>query len=170
MARPIVTLDPATPHYASLDDAGQALCNAIAAPRGDVGNERGGVIFQAPDGSYQITDSVPGLHDSLNFSARVPQGYRLAGLVHSHPTTLSSGQVFSPQDIAIANALKVPSYVQFDNSGQCRKYVPGKTVTLDEPRVGGSGWEKTASGDPLTRSDDLQPVQVLAKALLQSTK
>lgn len=134
MSRPVATVNPKGTKYKTLDEAAQAFCNKIAGPPHGWEHEQGGIIVQAPDGSYQLSTAVPGVHDALNFAAQFPKGYKLAGLVHSHPTTEHSGQYFSRTDMETAKQLGVPSYIQFDATNECRKYVPGvsKTVGVDD--------------------------------------
>lgn len=147
--RPVVQLDSSSDTYDDLDDAATAFATKIRQPKGDSGNEQGGVIFRRPDGKYQLSAPTSGMHDAMEFAARFPQGYSIAALVHSHPTTMESGQYFSPRDIAVAKQLNVPSYIQFDKDDAIRRYTPGKTVVFQQGDVGGPGFAQATRGDPV---------------------
>src|SRR5579885_938629 len=78
--RPVITVDATSPRYSTLDEAAKALCDVIAIPRmrllsSPQEKELGGVIFKTTQGDFQISSTVPGMHDRLEFAARVPHGY-----------------------------------------------------------------------------------------------
>lgn len=151
-----VSQDPQSPEFDTADLAAKSLEPQLSVSA-NKGVEFAGVLFQNARGKYQYSTLIPGDHDNFKLSAQVPKGSKIAAIVHSHPGEDDVGQVFSPNDIQIANQLKVPSYVHFLKSGSTRKYVPGKTATrflnsssrLDRPRV--------ADGDPL--DDSAAPLQ-----------
>ncbi len=148
MAVPVpVTLDPASKSFRNADAAADAVSKDFAKQKDD---EQAAVIFQGPDGLYRHSTVAP-QHDHDNFSlvTRVPQGHKLAGLVHSHPGTDAYGLVFSPKDLDVADRLKVPSFIRFNDDNAIRKYTPGKTATQKTTFSGDRFGVKTARGDAL---------------------
>lgn len=142
-----VTLDPTSPPYDSADLAATALADKFG---GDKKSqlETAGVIFQGPDGKYRYSSSIGGRDDSFQLAAQIPKDHTLAALVHTHPGADAAGQVFSPNDLKMAQQLKLPSYVRFLNDGSTRMYQPGKTATQNMPK--GRFSVKVAKGDLLT--------------------
>jgi hypothetical protein len=141
-----VTLDPTSKAYRNADAAADAVSKDFPKQKD---NEQAAIIFQGPDGLYRHSTVAP-QHDHDNFSlvTRIPEGHHLAAIVHSHPGSDAYGQVFSTNDLAVADRLKVPSFIRFSNE-QIRKYVPGKTSTGKTTFSGSKFGVKTATGDPL---------------------
>jgi len=74
----------------------------------------------------------------------------LSAIYHTHPGSDVNGQYFSPNDIAIAKQLAVPSYVQFLKDGSVRSYTAGKTQTQSLSTDGSRfAMTRVAHGDPL---------------------
>ena len=88
---------------------------------------------------------------------QLARGYSLAAVVHDHPGDDSFGQVFSPQDLTVAKALKIPSYVRFLKTGELRSFTPGKTATRKMQLPGQRSWVEVADGDVVQRSPDAHP-------------
>lgn len=147
-----VTLDPASPSFDSTDLAASALADKFG---GDTkaALETAGVILHGPDGKYRYSTSVGGRDDSFQLAAQIPKGHTLAAIVHTHPGKDVAGQVFSPNDLKMAEQLKLPSYVRFLNDGSTRMYQPGKTAT--QSMASGRFRIKVAKGDPLAPNTGL---------------
>lgn len=140
-----VTLDPTSPLFDSTDLAASALADKFGGDKQAL--ETAGVILHGPDGKYRYSTSVGGRDDSFQLAAQIPKGHTLAAIVHTHPGADAAGQVFSPNDLKMAQQLKLPSYVRFLNDGSTRMYQPGKTATQNMPS--GRFSIKVAKGDPL---------------------
>lgn len=143
---PAVTPDSSSPFFSLPDAAADAVSKIFG---GNSGTEQAAVIFRRPDGSHVYSTVAPQvLHDKFALRAQMPAGYKLSGIVHSHPGDDDDGQQFSSQDLDTATKLGVPSYVRFLRDNSIRKYVPGQTHTS----FMGTGFnrQKVAHGDPLT--------------------
>lgn len=157
---PIVTPDTNSPAHGSPDEAADAVSKSFG---GTPTGEQAAVIFQRPDGSHVYSTIAPQTdHDSFALRAQMPKGYKLSGIVHAHPGQDDQGQVFSPNDLNVANQLKVPSYIRFLKDNSIRKYTPGKTATQDYRMDGQVKSLKTwqvAKGDPLDNAGSTAPAQ-----------
>jgi Domain of unknown function (DUF4329) len=142
-----VTIDDKSPSFDTADQAANALSATL--DDGSHKIERAGMLYAGSDGKYKYSTTITGSHDNFALAATIPPGYKLAGIVHAHPGKDEDGQMFSPDDVQVANRLNLPSYVRFLNSGDTRKYVPGKTETKDFYPRGASYPSKAAVGDPL---------------------
>lgn len=109
--------------------------------------EQAGVIMQAPDGKYYNTSPIASNHDHFGLRVQLQQGWKIAGVYHTHPGNDDLGQYFSPNDIAVAESLKVPSYVRFQKDGSVRKYVPGQTTTQTMNQAGNRFGMRVSRGD-----------------------
>lgn len=137
-----VYLDPSSAAYKSPDEAAHGLAGAFD-PK--LNAEQAAIIMRCSDGSHKYSTIAPQLeHDNFALSAQIPQGCAISGIVHTHLGDDHDGQMFSPHDVAVANQLKVPSYIHFVSSGSMRKYVPGQTATSNYGQ-----WQQVAKGDPL---------------------
>lgn len=141
-----ITIDPKSEKYISLDGAAKA-CAALF-PNG--AGETAGVVFKDPAGQFLCSTTVPGSADHFEFRVGVPRGVSLGAILHSHPGKDAYGQVFSPDDIKMANQLKLPSYVRFMDANDTRVYRPGVTATEKMPLAGNKFGAIVARGDPLT--------------------
>lgn len=153
---PLASLDPTSGTYDDLDSAAQAFYGAIGAH--DPKLEESGVIFSDTDGKFHY--SIPSAQHDDAFKMRVPQSatQKLAALFHSHPA--GEGQeslLFSPDDVQVANQLKVPSYIYFERDGTMKKYIPGVTKTTMHS-VGSQLGARVSKGD-------LVKQQLIAQAL-----
>lgn len=94
--------------------------------------EQSAALFKREDGKYIYSAAVTNSdHDNFGMRVQFPKGMTLAGIVHSHPGEDDLGQYFSPNDIDIANQLKVPSYIRFLRDDSIRRYTPGQTATTN---------------------------------------
>jgi hypothetical protein len=146
---PLAAYDPTAIPAQTLDAAARAL---IAGFPNTPNVEQSGLIYQNKDGSYGYSIPVT-QNESKGFALRAAADpdHKFVAIVHTHPTDDPASQVFSPNDVTVANQLKVPSYIQFLADGSIRKYIPGQTATKDYtlPNTRFSSG-KTAIGDSLT--------------------
>lgn len=140
-----ILIDPKSPKYDSLDEAAQAF--AALFPNG--ASETAGMLFKDADGKYVYSTTTPGSADHFELRAAFPQGVSLGAIVHSHPGKDSYGQVFSPDDLKMADQLKLPSYVRFLDANDTRVYRPGVTPTEKMQLAGTLFGAKVAKGDAL---------------------
>lgn len=155
---PLAAQDPTSGTYDDLDSAAQAFYSGIG-PH-DPKSEEAGVLYSDADGKYHYSIPTAQQDDSFKLRAQQSAIQKLAGIFHTHPGADRDGQVFSPNDLAAANQLKVPSYVYFENAHDLRKFVPGVTKTHPMTIAGRIG-EKVADGDPVAKQ------QLIAEALKQ---
>lgn len=121
---PIITPDPDSPEFDSQDAAAHALADKFGLHDN---KETAGLLFKTPKGKYVYSTTLAGTGDHFELRAAMPKGHALAGIVHSHPSDEPSSQVFSTDDLGVADQLKIPSYVRFIHDNSTRKYVPGQT-------------------------------------------
>lgn len=152
MPKPIpkISIDPNSPAFENMDEAARAF----AATFPNDGSETAGMLYKDTDGQFRYSTSIPGTDEHFKFGALVPKGVSLGAIVHSHPGKDQLGQVFSPDDLDMANQMKLPSYIRFLNADDLRVYRPGVTKTEKMPMEG------TRFGVTVARGDALQ----LAKA------
>jgi hypothetical protein len=121
--------------------------------------ENAGFIVQNADGKFAYSSPVTqNNHDSFSLRAQIQQGHRLVGLYHTHPGTDSDASLFSPDDVNVANQLKVPSYIMTPEDGIVRRYTPGKSATFDTHARGVSS--KASQGEVI---DDPEPLASFAQ-------
>lgn len=125
-ATPISEIDPTAQEWDSIDGAAHAFTQHIS---GEQNKEQSGTIFGMPDGKYLYSIPLPAHENSFALSVKSNNQHKLVAIVHTHPGDDDLGQVFSPQDLEVANKLKLPSYVLFLKNGQLRRYTPGQTQT-----------------------------------------
>lgn len=142
---PVVVPDPKSPEFDTQHAAARALADAFAA----AGNaETAGVLYKNTAGKFVYSTTMPGTGDKFELRVGMPKGHTLAGIVHSHPSDEPSSQVFSPDDINVAETLKVPSYVRFLHDSTTRVYSPGQTKTQRMTMPGYAKFPvKVAAGD-----------------------
>ncbi len=160
---PSVQPDNASPLYQVADYAASAFAKGMGSS-----GEQAGIIFRRPDGQHVYSTVAPQtLHDKFAIRALMPHGYQIAGIVHSHPGSDWDGQQFSPDDLATATKMNVPSYILFLKDNSMRKYVPGQTQTS---MVGDKlGQKKVAYGDPLAAEQPQSPLQQASGQTAQPT-
>lgn len=147
--QPTVVLDPTSPWMSDIDTA---VTEAIKRSGKIAENEQSGVIFKNADGQYAY--SIPltsARQDDFALRAQVQKGHTLAAIWHSHPGEDDLSRYFSPQDLAMADKLKLPSYIRFNQDGAVRRYMPGKSaVTRINKGTGQFDSVKVSRGDPVT--------------------
>lgn len=153
---PLAALDPTSGTYDDLDSAAQAFYAGIG-PH-DIKSEEAGLLYSDADGKYHYSIPTAQQDDSFRLRAQQSAAQKLAGIFHTHPGADRDGQVFSPNDVAAANQLKVPSYIYFENAHDLRKFVPGVSKTHPMTIAGRIG-ERVADGDPVAKQ------QLIAQAL-----
>lgn len=143
---PLAELDPDLGWHPDTDTAALHAAKGIGK-----GLEQAGVLYKNASGQFSASKPVgQGARDEFSLRAKSQPGQTIAGIFHNHPGTDDNGQVFSPRDIAVADQLKVPSYVYFEKTGVTRKYVPGQTATRSIPDpVSPRNRVKVADGDPV---------------------
>lgn len=156
---PIVTLDGNAPTYDSLDQAAHEISKNFAQqPQ----IEQSAALFKTPAG-YQTSAVVTNSdHDNFGMRVQLPQGVTLAGIIHGHPGNDELAGYFSPNDINVANQLKVPSYIRFLSDNSLRRFTPGQT------KINYMMGAKVARGDGIKLPESGAPAQKLASALLTS--
>ncbi len=119
---PVAALDPSCVWSPSADEAAVKLFQTL--PKGS--HEQAAAIYQqtGPQGLLEYCYSLPVAGDEYNFAMRTEAGRQLAAIAHTHPADERSNQ-FSPNDVATADALKRPSYIHDQGSGDIRRYDPG---------------------------------------------
>lgn len=150
---PLAQVDPNPTFYEDQDESG---FNALS-ELGDDSQEDAGLILQNPEGKYTYTHPLSSSqHDHFGFRAALQNGWKIAGVYHTHPGSDADGQVFSPDDLSMAAKLGVPSYIKFLKDGSIRKYMPGQTQTQNMPAVGNKFGLKVSTGDPLPEDSELK--------------
>lgn len=151
---PRVSLDPNASAYKSPDDAADDVSKGFLDPKNPQQGERIAVIVKRPDGMYSpSTVTEPQGGDSSALAIGLPQGYALAGIVHSHPGRDATSREFSQDDIDTANALKVPSFIRFARDGSIAKFVPGQSKVFNvaaQDMHGNNTTARASYGDPIT--------------------
>jgi hypothetical protein len=159
-----ITLDPTSQPYETADQAATALADNFKSKK-TPGLETAGFVLKDVDGKFRYSTYVGGTDDHFEFAAQLPRGYSLAAIVHAHPGKDAAGQVFSPDDLEMADKLKIPSYVRFLNDGSTRSYTPGKTAMQNMPS--GRFVRKVARGDDLALPADKPIAPQVRQALTQ---
>jgi len=119
--------------FSSSDEAAISALNKIS----DKQYETGGIIFS--EGDKFFASEPQGQKKAGQFQARVtiPAAAKLAGIYHSHPGRQddSDAELFSTDDIDVANRMKMLSFIKALDSGNIRKYEPGKSRTRPHSRT-----------------------------------
>lgn len=129
IANTVVAIANTIERFSTPDEAAVFVLDAIT----ERNFEMAGAIIQDEHGLYYYT--LPqGTKDTEGFSIRVlyPKGHKIVGIYHTHPDQTShqiSGDLFSPEDIELSNAMRVPSYIKVLSNGAVRKYEPGVSRT-----------------------------------------
>lgn len=123
--------------YSSSEEAALAALSKIDPM---LGYELGGLVWQEPDGRYYHSDPA-GNEKTRKFEVRVriPKGSKPTALYHGHPAEGdhdTEGELFSPDDVDVANNMKIQSYIKAMASGNIRRYEPGVSKTKAAPRAG----------------------------------
>ena len=159
---PIVGPHPQSPAFDSLDQAAHEVSGGFDKKSK---TEQSAALFRRADGKYLYSAPVTNSdHDNFGMRVQLPQGVTLAGVVHSHLGQDDLGQYFSPNDLNIANQLKVPSYIRFMRDDSVRRYTPGQTSTT---YLRGYGTH-VAKGDAINLPSDPVPDTAAALANLKA--
>lgn len=149
---PLAQLDPESSWDPDMEASATAALRALQPSV----TEHAGLIYQNPQGQYaRSIATTQGARDGFALRAQLNANQKLAAIWHVHPGDDDNGQIFSPNDVATAEKLKVPSYVLFQKDNSIRKYTPGKTKTYDLPSADKFTRNFTVSrGDPVGVNPD----------------
>jgi proteasome lid subunit RPN8/RPN11 len=114
-----------TGHYDALQDAAVAALRAAAAQSEKF--EYAGALVRS-DAGYFYTDAVTAHGEAdIRYGVRVPEGFTLAGIYHTHPS--GDGSIlFSPTDVRQARSLGLPSFIGVLDDDSVRVFEPGMPV------------------------------------------
>lgn len=115
--------------FRSPDEAAIDALNKITEPT----YELGGVVYKDKDGFYSYSNPQ-GDERSGKFKAevRIPRSATPTAIYHTHPgygDAAEPAESFSPDDVKTADQLKMLSYIRAMESGNIKKYEPGKSKT-----------------------------------------
>lgn len=131
---PLAVLDPTCQWTDSKDQAAvKALSNA-GSPS-DM-TETGGALFQNAQGQYCYSIPVSGKAEHYQLRAQSTPEQKLVGIYHTHPGRGSDAEVFSPDDVNIANQLKMQSYIKALQSGAVKRYDPTPPRDVERQSAG----------------------------------
>lgn len=101
--------------------------------------EVAGLILQHGD-VYTVTEPVAGRDDTFKIHVKLTAGDKLAGIYHTHPRCNADklSALFSPPDVAQAQALRVPSYIGVKTDGTIRRFDPNHDATESYTMSGAS--------------------------------
>lgn len=153
MDLPYAVLDPSCVWDPDINRVASGILAKIAHIKN---NEVGGVLYKNEAGEYCYSAPLTSRsNQNIQYKVRVPKGLSVAGMYHTHPDTIpEKGGMFSPEDVEMADALKVPSYILSQRSGDINRYAPG-----DKTRVNLNGKRKdgfTAEGNLIAKLADLK--------------
>lgn len=117
------------------DEAAVYALNKITEPS----YELGGVVFKDKAGLYSPSEAA-GNKRTGKFEAevRIPKGSTPVAIFHTHPgygDEAALAENFSGDDIKVADQMRMLSYIRAMNSGNIKKYEPGKTP-IDTAGIG----------------------------------
>lgn len=125
---PLAVLDPTCQWTDNKDQ--QAITGLSNASQVDHSRELGGAIFQNPQGQYCYSIPVGGTEAGhFQLRAQSTPALKLAGIYHTHPAGGGEDSSFSPDDVNMANQLKLTSYIKALKDGTVKRYDPGVTPT-----------------------------------------
>lgn len=101
-------------------------------------------VVETADGGYRTTPLVCGERDHFELRVKLASGERIVGLAHTHPGRDLAADRFSGDDIAVAKAFNVPSFIWVVEAHHARLYQPsgrdsdlghvlGGSATLSKP-------------------------------------
>lgn len=137
-------------------------------------SEWAGGVFQNGQGQYQYTVPQAGSESHFDLKLSVPKEDKLSALYHTHPKYDANGQdvgqksdeMFSPNDVQVADQLKVPSFIWTGYDGKNREYVPGQTPTKDVYVPGNDDYETGSQGVVVSPPQQ----NAVAQALMQQAQ
>ena len=111
--------------YGSQHEAARSILDEVNPLSIFVDREYGGLVYQAPDGTYSVTPPIRGTIDSVDPGAAtrvgIPSGSRMTAYYHTHgaynPTFVKDGIDYSerfsgiPGDIGYASHFKIDAYL-----------------------------------------------------------
>jgi hypothetical protein len=113
------------------EDSARTVVTQIKAQANQSSIEYAAVIVRKADSSVISSPLVMGSNDTFKLTVGLHKGDSICALVHSHPGTNSSAQLFSAPDVAMAKQLNVASYIYLVASDTLKAFVPAKdSVTL----------------------------------------
>lgn len=135
---PLAVLDPTCQWTDNKDQAAvTALTNASQVTDKA---ETGGAIYQNPQGQYCYSIPVGGKQaEHFQLRAQSTPEQRVVGVYHTHPGGGGdTAAQFSPDDVNMANQLKMQSYIKALQSGVVKRYDPAvdKPRGVDRPSAG----------------------------------
>lgn len=148
---PLAALDPTCKWTTSADESAVEALNR--APGGIT--ETGGALFENERGEFCYSIPVGGGKTTqFAFKVKPESGMKMVGLYHTHPKEGMEADSlnFSPDDVDMANKLKMTSYIKTLRDGAVKRYTPGDTLTSIMPRGVGK-----ASGRTFSRGDQVVP-------------
>jgi hypothetical protein len=90
----------------------------------------------APVDSYRYTHATAKKRqDSFRLKVKIPAGYQLAAVWHTHGRRNPAHRFFSPTDVRTANRLQVPVYLA-DYTGILKVYSPDDHGSSNSPGLG----------------------------------
>lgn len=113
--------------FRSPDEAAISALNKIKEPT----YEMGGVVYRDKDNYYSFSE--PGGDErtgKFKVEASIPKSATPTAIYHSHPgygDAADLAESFSPDDVKVADKMKMLSYIRAMASGNIKKYEPGKT-------------------------------------------
>lgn len=124
---PLAVLDPTCQWTDSKDQAAVAALGGAAQASS---RETGGAIFQNAQGQYCYSIPVGGANsEHFQLRAQSTPEQKLAGIYHTHPANGFEDKSFSPDDVNMADQLKLTSYIKALKDGTVKRYDPGVTKT-----------------------------------------
>lgn len=146
MDLPIARLDPSCVWNADIDAAAMGILGQLRKSL----TEAGGVLYRNANGEYCYSKPITSSKDQhIEYKIALPKGMSVAGMYHTHPATIPElGGVFSPDDVQMADTLKVPSYIHAQADDEVRRYTPGVSKTIRN-KVGKVGKGYISYGDLL---------------------
>lgn len=129
-------------------------------------HEQAGVILAEPDGSFRATAPVTGDESHFTLRVLIRSDEHVAAIYHTHPLCgeTKTDAFFSPNDVEVADTLKVPSFIWVAYDASLREYMPGKSALTSAPKLRG----RIATGDVLGHYEcRLIPVKLTISGSLQ---
>lgn len=140
---PLAALDPTCQWTDSKDQAAVTALNKGGNTK-DI-REIAGAIYQNAQGQYCYSIPVQGKEEHFQFRAQTSPDQTMVGIYHTHPGRGDDAQIFSPDDVATANQLKMQSYIKALQSGVIKRYDPGISKVKPEHNSAGTYLPNTTS-------------------------
>lgn len=114
--------------YKTLLQAAIAALHLAAPQTNQTGTEWAGAILETPAGQFVVTAPAQGSEEHFRLVIEIPAGDKLVGLYHTHPAGDWQGggdDLFSPNDVAVADRLHIPSFIWVQRTGAVKEFQPG---------------------------------------------